>query len=177
MPPVKNVTKLADYFGRSTGRFVNRTGATLYRGQIAMLDLRKTQAESTNLTPGDSASGLGNLTPCVQTDLNNGIPCVVALEDISDNVEGTCLIYGFAEIMCLDDDVSTTDADFGDGIGVLVAESATAAQAYVTGGRYMGTWLDEAAAATDASATQFDASSHRRWGLWMGGIPGHGVGL
>lgn len=148
----------------------NRTGATIYKGQAAMLDVALTQAESLSFQPGASGQCYDNVGPCVQIGVDGGVPIYLCHDDsIADNALGWFLAEGLMRAIVLDDDVSTTDVDKLDAIGILVSESATALQGAASAGRRLGTAFEDAAAATDASATQYDASSHYRWVVWTGG--------
>ncbi len=169
---VKPMARLGDLYENEYGEFFNRTGATLEPGQVAMLDLLGTQTETTNNIPGDSASGFANLTPVTQAGANAGFPIVVADVQIADGAKGRCLVAGIREVAVLDDDVSTTNVDIGDAIGILVSESAVAVQASATDDlRVLGIALEDAAATSADADRLIDASSHRRRCLWTGGIP------
>lgn len=156
--------------------YVNRTGAATVIGQFYMVDFLGTQSESTSITQGQEGSCQRNLTPCTQAGIDAGFPVVIALQAAADNTEVECLEYGYADAAILDDDVSTTDIDRGDAVAILVSESAVAAQAQAaSASRSLGIALEDAAASTDGSATQIDASSHRRRILFWGGIAGQGA--
>lgn len=171
----KGLKRIGDWLPRVTDNFFNRTGATLLKGQAAMIDILATQAETTSIFPGGSGEGTsswGNLTPCTQAAINQGTPVVICLDDtVLDNKKGEFLIWGWDQIACLDDDISTTDADRGDGIAMLVSESAVALQALANGNRQLGLWLQDAAADSTDTDRLINASSHLRYGLWTGGWP------
>lgn len=160
-----------DIFGRVDASFINRTGATMVRGQVAMMDLLDTQAEveAGNFEEGNSLSVFAGLTPCTQAAVENGFPVVVALESVGDNQTGRFCCAGKVEVAVLDDDVSTTDIDKGDPISILVSESAVAVQAFANGDRFLGIALEDAAADSANTDRLIDASSHLRWCLWCGG--------
>lgn len=167
----KGLRQLGDFLSREKAPFFNRTGATLLRGQIAMVDILATQAESTSIVPGASGSCWGNLTPCTQIGYDSGYPVVVCLADVDDNKKGLFLIQGHIEAGVLDADVSTSDAARGDPLGLLVSESAVYCQKFANGDRLLG-WAMEAAAATSADTDRLiDASAHLRFTYWTGGIP------
>lgn len=166
-----------DFLGRVTTTAYNRTGATLRRGQLAMIDLLDTQSEVTagDFRDGSETSVFANLTPVTQASAEEGFPIVACLdEQVADNAVGTFLVWGVGDIAVLDDDVSTTDVDKGDRVSILVSESAVAAQAFVTGGtgsRVIGIALQDAAANSSDTDRLIDASSHRRTVFFTGGIP------
>lgn len=167
----KGLKKHGDFLPREEGVFYNRTGATLLRGQVAMMDILATQAETTSIFPGGTGPGTSswdNLTPCVQAVLNQGAVLVVALSDILDNASGRCLIQGWIEVAVCDDDISTTDTDRGDGLSILVSESATAVQALANGGRLLGLALQDGAADSTDTDRLVNASSHLRWAFFNG---------
>lgn len=159
----------------------NRTGSTINRGQVAMVDILGTQAETTGTAPhsGNPAGAYANMTPVVQTAFEKGAPCYVcADETIADNALGWWYMWGEVEVAVCDDDVSTTDIDKGDAVTILVSESARAVQEVVTGGtgtRCVGLALEDAAADSTVTARTVDASSHLRYVLWLGGTPAFGV--
>jgi len=152
-------------------KFINRTGATLLKGHLAMQDVKNASTYGTTVDNA-STSTLVNLTPATQTEFDLGQPVVAAAEDIANNAEGYCFIYGFCEIAVVDADVSTNDAVAGKHIGMVVSESAVGAQlvAAVTA-RSIG-FAYEAAAADSANTDRYiDANTHRRKVFFTGGLP------
>lgn len=175
-------TALGDQHARVVRRYTNRTGATILKGQVAMEDWAATQAESTNTTPGSSASIFANLGPLTEAGLAEGFPAVVCLSDsVADNVEGDFLCYGYCEhVAFADDDVSTTDLDKGDRIQYLNSQGDPVTgsthsvgggivQAFVSGSltRTLGVALEDAAASGTGVYTNKKA-------FWWGGKPGAG---
>lgn len=160
-----------DWIGFAENQLRNRTGATLSRGQVGMIDFLTTQTEVDNFTPGAENSSYETVTPVTQAGYGLGYPIVVALEDIVDNAYGRFCFYGHVEVAVLDDDVSTTDIDVGDTVGILVSESAVAVQAAVTTTRAVGHAHENAAADSTNTDRTIDASSHLRFVSWYGGVP------
>lgn len=160
---------IGDVFGLARARLFNRTGALLAKGSPAILDIAQSQAEVTNFNLGDEASIFGNVILPTQALVNQGVPVPLAMEDIADDEPGWFAFWApRVPILCLADSVSTTDADAGDGIGLLVSESAAACQAYVTGGRNLGLWYQDAPATGDPAL---------KYGFWTGGVPCLGCNL
>jgi hypothetical protein len=170
----KAIKRIGDWLERIDIKAINRTGATLAKGQFAMIDILDTEAETVGTSPGDTDGIWATLTACTQAGVDAGFPVVMALESVADNAKGNFLMRGYTEDAAfLDDDVSTTDIDKGDALAILVSESAVALQASAaTTQRWLGIALEDTAAATDASATQIDASSHRRK-AYFDGTPGN----
>lgn len=163
----KGLARLGDLFGFEASEFTNRTGATLTTGQIAMLDLAGTQAETTSITVGAASSAFANVGPVTQQGHDDGFPIVVALEDIADNATGRFCLQGIVDVSTLADDASTTDVDQGDPVSCLVSESATSIQAAaVTAHRNLGIALEDAAATSGPTLRRM---------LWWGGDPGKGM--
>lgn len=160
--------------------FTNRTGATMYKGQIGLLDLMGTQSESTSLVPGESGYRYGNVTPCTQPKLDWGHPAVVCMEEtLADNATGFFCLEGIVEVAVADDDACTTLVDKGDAVVVLVTGSAVAVEGWVTGApsggtapRTVGIALEDAAADSNNTDRTINATSHRRLVHWFGGRPG-----
>lgn len=172
-------------------RGFNRTNAAIKTGQVAMLDISKTQAETTTIE-GTSSSIQCNLGPVTQALLALGYPIWVAAEDIADNAEGQWIVYGYCDVAINDDDCGTTDVDIGEPITCLVSEAVTSTgspAALTTGGgscqsvaavtdRSLGIAVENAcASSTDTTTTGnlsadrlIDAGSHRRRVLWCGGL-------
>lgn len=159
----------------------NRTGATLLKGQVAMVDKAGTQAETTEPYGVGSVNGpWANLTPCTQAGVDNGYEVYVCLDDsVADNAAGNFGICGVFEVAVLDDDVSATDVDRGDALQILVSESATAVSEWLskatTGARHVGVAHEDAAADSTVTARTVDATSHLRWCHWWGGVAGLGT--
>lgn len=170
----KGLKRLGDFLPEESAPFTNRTGATLALGQLAMVDLLGTEAESTSIERGNSASGFANLTAITQAGYDAGFPIVACMEPagVADNKPGTFLICGVQDISVLDDDVSTTDTDKGDALRVLVSESAISTQALATDTqRSIGIALQDGAATSADTDRLIDASSHRRRVWFFGGLP------
>lgn len=166
---------LGDFIPTNKVQFYNRTGATLKRGQFASVDLLGTQGESTSIVPAADGSCFGNLT-AVATATLPGIPCVIAAEDIADNAIGYCYTQGsYIEYAAVDDDVGSADIDRGDLL--TITNGATYASEWSTGLRAVGLALEDAAASSLTTARTVDASSHLRYCIFWGGIPGMGCAL
>lgn len=162
---------IGDFVPNIEHQFWNRTGATLTKGQVAMVDLIGTQAESTSIIPGADGSCFGNLTPVTQASLENGFPIVVCLDDsVADNALGKFGMVGVFPVSVLDDDVSTTDIDRGDPISMVVSESAVSVQAFANGDRCLGIALADAAASSSGTASLKSC-------IWYGGVPCFGMNL
>lgn len=167
---IKGLGRLGDAYGTCYGEFINRTGATILKGQVVALDLALSATETTSGLPGGEESAFANVVTCTQAFVDDGYPILVATGDILDNKRGQFVIEGVCEVAVLDDDVSTTDTDPGDQITLLVFESAVACQgAVVASHRVLGIATEAGAASTDGTDRQVDASSHRRTVLWNGG--------
>lgn len=176
---------MGDWMGKHDSVFWNRTGETIKRGEVAMVDLQDTQAEVTasGFNEGDELSIWASTTPVTDALLESGFPAVVALEDIADNARGRFRLWGKVEVSVLDDDVSTTDIDRGERIQILTAEAdsstpgalttgGAAVQSFVTGAtRVLGIALQDAAATSADTDRLIDASAHLRWCFWTGGVP------
>tara|TARA_R110002124_G_scaffold113388_1_gene267715 strand:+ start:12510 stop:12986 length:477 start_codon:yes stop_codon:yes gene_type:complete len=79
-------------------RITNRCGTNCTKGQILQLDLACAE-ESTDNNSGHKLSGLANgINPEATANGNAGRQiCVVLLEDIADNAEGTARVQGRVE--------------------------------------------------------------------------------
>ena len=154
--------------------FTNRTGSTLQKGQVAMIDVLLTQSTySTSVF-----TGVGNLTPCVQTTaVDLGCPVVVANDQIIDGATGLCVVAGYCEVSILQTGASTTDITAkNQTLSVLVSESAVAVQGTASGKRVLGIALEIPPTTDDTSDTRrITTNQFRRLCLWMGGLPGFGV--
>lgn len=152
-------------------RLFNRTGATLKKGQVAMLDILGTQAETTSISPSaDEGAGLShNTTPAATAGLQ-AFPLLVAAEDIADNAAGEFIIEGRCEVAIVDDDVGSADVNRGDSLTVV--NGVTYAQIHANGLRCVGVALEDGAADSTVTARTVDASSHLRWCYWVGGLVG-----
>jgi hypothetical protein len=164
-------------------RGFNRTNAAIKAGQVAMLDISKTQTETTTLD-GASSSIQANLGPVTQALLALGYPIWVAAEDMADNAEGQWIVYGYCDVAINDDDCGTTDIDIGEPVTCLVSEAVTSTgspAALTTGGgscqavaavtdRSLGIACEDAAASSSNTDRTIDAGSHRRRVLWCGGL-------
>lgn len=121
-----------------------------------MCDILRTQSETTTNVPGSSASCWANLTPVTQAGYEAGFPIVLCLDDsVADNVDGTFLIHGQGLGATLGDASSTTDADRGDPVSILVSESAVALQAAAAGDRVVGLYLADTAASGTSNIELF----------------------
>lgn len=150
-------------------RFFNRTGATLYKGQFAMMDFLRTQTSYTTrigTSKGEGDCPFDNLTPVTQLGYNAGYGIVICEDDqIANNEAGWCVIMSpDVQAHILDSDVATTDVDIGDAVAILVSESATAAQGWATSTtpRAIGIAHEDDAATSADTDRLFDASVHRR---------------
>lgn len=170
---LKNTASLGDIYDARDYTFINRTGATLYRGELAMLDFENTSTAATALTPGE-ASVFATLTPVVQAEFDEGFPVVVAAENIANGAKGRCYVCGVIQVAVCDDDASTTDVDVGDAISMLVTDNALSAVAYLTSTsfRKIGIALETAAASGGSLA---GGEATLKTCLFWGGIPGAGV--
>lgn len=127
-----------------------------------MCDIARTQSETTTNLPGSSASCWGNLTPVTQAGYEAGFPLVVCLDDsVADNTDGNFLAYGQVTVSTLADNASTTDADRGDPVSILVSESATSVQAAASGDRVVGLFLADTTASSGPAQVEV---------FWTGGI-------
>lgn len=162
----KPVSRIGDVFPLETARVFNRTGATIAKGSIVMMDMAFSATETDSIEIGNVGHPTANVVACTQTGVDLGYPLVVALEAFDDNKAGTVVRTGFVKVLCLDDDAATTDADRGDGIGLLVSESAIAAQGVATTDhRLLGLWQEDA----EASGSAGDAALKEAY--WVGGLP------
>ncbi len=163
----KGLTRLGDIFPLDANQFINRTGATLLKGSVAMLDILGTQAETTSIIEGDEASSYANLTPITQLAYDSGFPIVVALEDVDDNQKGNFVLSGITQVLTLSDDQSITDADRGDEIAMVITESVVAVSAAaVTANRRVGIFMENADALLGPNLKTV---------IWTGGIPAIGI--
>jgi hypothetical protein len=174
----------------------NRTGITLKKGMIVMLDFTRTQAESTSFIPGASGNVFSNATIPTQPGIDQGYPLVIVESDSADDntLMKVCLCSPNVECCVLNDDTSTTDVDEGDSLVVLVTEGTYMVQAWVTGApangeapRRVGIAHEDAAAdattaaravlvgATGAAVALASSVSHLRNVCWWGGVLGAGV--
>lgn len=163
---LKALSRPGDWLETRTIRAYNRTGATRLQGDVGMIDLLQTQAETTSATPGDVDGAFHNVGPAATAGLG-AFPFVVAAEDIEDNAIGTWYTCGVIDVRCADDDAATTDIDAGDSITVLNA--AHDCEACTTGNRRMGLAL------ADGAASGSDGDSSLVSCIWWGGIPGLGA--
>lgn len=164
---MKNIKRIGDIEAQEAILAYNRSGATRTRGQILMLDILGTQAETTSITVGSEASVYANLTTPATAGLALFPMYVLLDESCADNEKGLWLSSGPAQISCRDDDVATTDADRGDGVSILNAQ--VSAEASATGNRVLGVWLE------DAAATGSSGSAALKSALWWGGRWGAGI--
>lgn len=75
-------------------RVTNRTGGDLVAGDIMQLDFAALSSEATDNNPGHELSGLANGIAST-ADLMTGLQiCVVLLENIADDANGMCRVYG-----------------------------------------------------------------------------------
>ena len=173
MTSVKGLQRQGDQIARRVCTCWNRTGATLKRGHVAMLDMLDLEAETTSTAAsnvGDSVGPFGTVTACTVVQMNQGIPVYVALEDIADNAKGDFLIEGYIEVATSDDTTSTTDLRKGKGCSV-VAASLISVDGLAAGARILGIAREDAAASTADTDRKVDAVSHLRWVWWFGGNP------
>lgn len=140
----------------------NRTGATRSAGDVGMLDILGTQAETTSIDP-DEDSVYANVTPAATAGLAR-FPMVVALEDIEDNKRGLWRCYGRVDVSVKDDAAATTDVDRGDGLSILNGDHDLEASA--TGNRVLGIALEDGLATGGPSLIK---------AVWFGGLFGVGV--
>lgn len=148
----------------------NRTGSAVTKGQLVMCDIARTQSETTSNIPGAAAtdgsgatSCWGNATPVTQAGYEAGFPILVCLDDsVADNTPGRFLAWGQVTISTLADNASTTDADRGDPVSILVSDSAVSAQAAVAGDRIVGSFLADTTASSGPAQVEV---------FWTGGLP------
>ena len=80
-------------------RVTNRTGGNLAKGRLMQLDFVALGSEATDNNPGHELSGLANGI-AVTADAMTGLQIVVVLlEDINDDANGMCRVYGRVEAM------------------------------------------------------------------------------
>lgn len=161
---VKRVGQIEGTFGIYA---YNRTGGTRAKGDVAMLDVLGTQAETTNITEGDEASIFANLGLAATAGLASFPMYVLADDTLGDNELGFWIGCGLADVSVADDDTATTDVDRGDGLSVL--NGAHDCEASATGNRVLGIALADAA----ASGSGGDASTIKA--MWWGGRWGAGT--
>lgn len=150
-------------------RLFNRTGGTLKKGHIAMLDILGTQAETTSISPSaDEGTGLSHNTTTAATAGLQKFPILVAAEEIADNAAGEFIIEGRCEVAIVDDDVGSADVNRGDAL--TVANNVKYAQIQAAGTRCVGVALEDGAADSNVTARKIDDDSHLRWCYWVGGL-------
>lgn len=162
----KQMQRVGDIEGESGILAFNRTGATLKKGHIVMLDVLKTATETTSVVVGDEAGIYANVVAPATAGLAFFPMYVVGDDEIEDNKKGYLIASGPVEFMGRDDDAATTDIDAGDGVSVLNGQIAL--DASTTGNRVLGIALADAA----ASGSTGDASLIP--GMWWGGAWGAG---
>jgi hypothetical protein len=155
---------IGDVFGRVTGRCINRTGATLLRGQVAMLDWSAADGDTTTIPPGASTSRFVNTIKPTTAGIEAGVPHVICLNDsVADNVEFDALYYGFEPLLAYNDASATTDIDKGDPIGCVNDQAFL--EAGTANARIFGYWYEDAHATLNQLKLAF----------WWGGVPGLGT--
>lgn len=146
------------------GRLVNRSGATLLRGQVGMLDWSAADGATTTIPPGASTSRFVNTILPSSGGLEAGVPIVVCLDtSVADDAEYTGLYYGLEPLLAYNDASATTDIDKGDPIGGVASQAFL--EAGIAGERILGFWFE------DAHATL----NQLKMGFWWGGVPGLGT--
>jgi hypothetical protein len=88
-------------------RVVNRAGATLVKGSVAVMDILQSQAETTTATPGVEGSIFGNIRGVYTAALDAHAPQVILLEDIDDNAEGYVCLRGVVQALVGTSNAST----------------------------------------------------------------------
>lgn len=83
-------------------RVINRTGATLSTGMIAMLDVAQSATEVTTVTLGDDNGIWSNVVLPTAAAIDCDIPAFfcIALSDIADNASGICMFHGICDALC-----------------------------------------------------------------------------
>ena len=95
----------------------NLTGGNVTKGHLGTLDLLGTNAATTSWDPATSNSAYGNVVALADSELDYGVPVVVALEDIADGAEGQwqmCPGYIQYAAVGTDDDTALDEASAGD---------------------------------------------------------------
>ncbi len=174
-----------DIMGRITTTAWNRCGSTIYKGQVVMADVASSETETDSTVQGDEGYALGNVIDQTDANMNLGHPLYVCLDDsIADNKPGKFVVWGQCEVATLADNVSTTDVDAGDPLGMVNSEGDRAVQAARTtdggGDRRLGLALEDAIADTangvsglgNAAGT---VNASLETCLWTGGAPGYGA--
>jgi hypothetical protein len=170
---------LGDWLANHRAKFRNRTGATLLRGQVAMLDVADSEGAGFDI---EDDSVFSNLVTVTQAGFDLGYPILVC-DDVSivNDAFGDFNVCGpRVPVAVADDDVSTNDVDAGDPLTMLVSELATGVAQYIDtvgsgSSRHVGFSWEDAAADSDDTDRVIDASSHLRFCLWTGGIPVFGI--
>ena len=172
-----------DFMGEITTLAYNRTGTTIYKGQVVMADIAQSATECDSTDQGDDGYVLGNVIDQTDAKMLLGHPMYVCLSDsVADNEVGRFMVWGQCKVYMLDDDVSTTDIDIGEPITVLNSEGERAVQAPIqnasSNSRYLGIALQAAAAnggVDRGKADGTDCDATLKWCLWTGGMPTFGV--
>lgn len=133
-------TRLYDLFDKPIKKtFVNRTGATLAKGDIVAVDLTGASDEAETYAAFDSATDADTLHPfsnvvAVATAHLKGWVFAVAAETVADNAAGEFYLRGVIDVEVADSD--TSDVDAGDRITPVNAQTyaALGADAQVTVG-------------------------------------------
>lgn len=101
--PVKQISRIADWMKRDAVRAVNRTGATLYKGDIVALDLTGSDGDVKTLAefiadPSDArTSPLANVI-AVGAGSDDGWIFLVATQTIANDAEGEFILRGLTEV-------------------------------------------------------------------------------
>lgn len=161
-----------DILVHRSDRFFNRTGQTVLRGELVMLDLAQSATETDSLRPGDDGSIFANVITPTDAAVQEGRPILVALEDILDNAAGRCLIEGMCDVMMTDDDVSAVNIAANERLGYDATTSVTdrSVDGHVTSERALGMAL-EAAAASGGTNDQTLKKAYWWGGNWGKGVP------
>lgn len=173
---IKGLSRPGDCFAKQTVECFNRTGQTLVKGLVVMMDFALSATETDSTVPGDPGHPTANVVPVTQAGYDNGYPILVCDEaTLADNKKGRFVASGLTEIAVLDDDESTTDVDAGDQISMLVSESAYAVQAQAAADHRVIGHAFEAAEASGGSITTPDgADAELKECLFHGGYPNLG---
>lgn len=164
--------RIGQPFGTIDAVVFNRTGATMIKGQVLMLDILGTQT-ATSFVPSAAGTGVGqvtsvyaNGTPVATAGLQS-FPMGVLLDDTCANgSQGRFRFYGECEVAVVDDDVGA--ADVVRGSSLTVANGNTYAQLQATTTRCLGLSFEQGAADSTVIPRLVDASSHRRFAFWNG---------
>jgi hypothetical protein len=151
-------------------RVMNRAGAALSKGTVAILDILQSQAEVTTAVPGVEGSIFGNIRGVYTAGLDAHAPQVILLEDIADNAEGYVCLRGVVHALV---GTSNTATDAAASTGEFV-EPANAKSFFDLAGSFSVGHKVCALLLEDTSTFTVNGTSELRLVLFDG-LFGHGL--